>query len=244
MKEVLFTIKENRPLSPSVCRLVLQGDVSAITRPGQFLNIRVDGAFLRRPLSVMDVEGDSVSVAYKIIGRGTELLSRQSEGETLNVLTGLGNGFSPENSGDAPLLVGGGMGFTPLYFLAKCLTALGRRPTVLLGFGSAEDVLYEREFSALCPTIVVTADGSAGRKGLVTDVMKDLPYSYFYACGPEPMFAAMNDIAVTEGEFSYEARMGCGFGACMGCTCSTIAGPKRICRDGPVLKRSEIRWQT
>ena len=239
MKEVLFEIIDNSPLADGVFRLRLRGDTSAIVNAGQFVNIKIDGTFLRRPLSVCDVEGDVLTVAYRVVGEGTEILSGMQSGR-LRLLTGLGNGFDLSAAGDKPLLIGGGMGFTPMYLLAKRLENV----TVILGFSTASEVVYEDEFKALGANVIVTtADGSYGKKGFVTDAMKELDYSHFYACGPEAMFAAINAVAKSEGEFSFEARMGCGFGACMGCTCETIAGAKRICKDGPVLKRSEIIWQ-
>ena len=244
MKQGIFEIIENRPLNSQVMRLRLRGDTGAITRPGQFVNIRIDGCFLRRPLSVCDWDKDSLTVVYRIVGRGTEELSRMESG-SLDILTGLGNGFDLAPAGDRPLLIGGGLGFTPLYALAKQLIAEGKRPQVLLGFATAEQVVYEEEFKALgCTVTLCTEDGSRGVKGYVTQAMQGLDYSYFYTCGPEAMFKAINDCAVTSGQFSFEQRMGCGFGACMGCSCETLYGVKRICKEGPVLRKEEIRWQT
>ena len=244
MKQVIFEIVDNKPLNDKVMQLTLRGDTSAIVTPGQFVNIKIDGAFLRRPLSVCDVKGNQLTLVYMVKGSGTELLSRMQSGK-LDVLTGLGNGFDLSAAGASPLLIGGGLGFTPLYYLAKELITKGTKPTVILGFASADDIVFESRFITLgAKRIVCTEDGSFGRKGLVSDIMNDFDYSYFYACGPEPMFKAINNTAATDGEFSFEARMGCGFGACMGCTCETIAGAKRICRDGPVMKRSELIWQT
>ena len=244
MKQGIFEIIENRPLNPEVMRLRLRGDTGAITRPGQFVNIRIDGCFLRRPLSVCDWDKDSLTVVYRIVGRGTEELSRMESG-SLDILTGLGNGFDLAPAGDRPLLIGGGLGFTPLYALAKQLIAEGKRPQVLLGFATAEQVVYEEEFKALgCTVTLCTEDGSRGVKGYVTQAMQGLDYSYFYTCGPEAMFKAINDCAVTSGQFSFEQRMGCGFGACMGCSCETLYGVKRICKEGPVLRKEEIKWQT
>ena len=244
MKQGIFEIIENRPLNSQVMRLRLRGDTGAITRPGQFVNIKIDGCFLRRPLSVCDWDKDSLTVVYRIVGRGTEQLARMESG-SLDLLTGLGNGFDLAPAGDRPLLIGGGLGFTPLYALAKQLIAEGKRPQVLLGFATAEQVVYEEEFKALgCTVTLCTEDGSRGVKGYVTQAMQGLDYSYFYTCGPEAMFKAINDCAVTSGQFSFEQRMGCGFGACMGCSCETLYGVKRICKEGPVLRKEEIRWQT
>ena len=244
MKQGIFEIIKNRPLNPEVMRLRLRGDTGAITRPGQFVNIKIDGCFLRRPLSVCDWDKDSLTVVYRIVGRGTEKLSRMESG-SLDILTGLGNGFDLAPAGDRPLLIGGGLGFTPLYALAKRLIAEGKKPQVLLGFATAAQVVYEEEFKALgCAVTRCTEDGSRGLKGYVTQAMQGLDYSYFYTCGPEAMFKAVNDCAVTSGQFSFEQRMGCGFGACMGCSCETLYGVKRICKEGPVRRKEEIKWQT
>ena len=243
MKQGIFEIMENRPLNTEVMCLRLRGDTGAITRPGQFVNIKIDGCFLRRPLSVCDWDADSLTVVYRVVGRGTEQLSRTQSG-SLDILTGLGNGFDLAPAGERPLLIGGGLGFTPLYALAKHLIAQGKRPQVLLGFATAAQAVYEEEFKALgCDVTLCTEDGSRGVKGYVTQTMEGLDYSYFYTCGPEAMFKAVNDCAVTSGQFSFEQRMGCGFGACMGCSCETLYGVKRICKEGPVLRKEEIRWQ-
>ena len=244
MKQGIFEIIENRPLNSQVMRLRLWGDTGAITRPGQFVNIRIDGCFLRRPLSVCDWDKDGLTVVYRIVGRGTEKLSRMESG-SLDILTGLGNGFDLAPAGERPLLIGGGLGFTPLYALAKQLIAQGKKPQVLLGFATAAQAVYEAEFEALgCAVTLCTEDGSRGLKGYVTQAMAGLDYSYFYTCGPEAMFKAVNDCTVTSGQFSFEQRMGCGFGACMGCSCETLYGVKRICKEGPVLRKEEIKWQT
>ena len=243
MKQGIFQIAENTPLTASVFRLRLAGDTSAITAPGQFVNMKLDGCFLRRPVSVCDAEDGLLTVVYKVVGRGTEKLSRMEPGDRLDVLTGLGNGFDTALSGDKPLLIGGGVGLTPLYFLAKELIKQGKKPSVVLGFNSRDELFYEAEFKALrCAVTVTTVDGSASVRGFVTDALP-AAYSYFYACGPEPMRKAVCEKTLSSGQLSFEARMGCGFGACMGCTCQTIAGPKRICRDGPVLRKEEVLWR-
>ena len=243
MKQVKLRIEENLPAARDVFRMRLRGDVSGVERPGQFVNLRLEGLFLRRPISVFDRSEDSVTLIYKTVGRGTERMSRMAPGEELDVLTGLGNGYDLSRAGDRPLLLGGGVGIPPLYWLAKELRRGGLPVTAALGFNSAADVFAEEEFRALgCETLVATADGSCGRKGFVTDVMPE-EYSYFYACGPEPMLRAVDRASRTDGEFSLEERMGCGFGACMGCTCQTRDGAKRICREGPVLRKGEILWE-
>ena len=243
MKQGFFTIAENVSLTDSVYKMRLVGDVSAITAPGQFINIKLDGLFLRRPISVCDVSEDSVTILYKVVGKGTEQMSQMKEG-TLDVLTGLGNGYDTSLSGDKPLLLGGGVGVPPLYLLAKKLIAEGKKVTVILGFNTKDEIFYKEEFEALGVDVyVTTVDGSCGIPGFVTDAMKDLDYSYFYTCGPEPMLKAIFNNSVTSGQLSFEERMGCGFGACMGCSCKTITGYKRICKEGPVLRKEEILWE-
>ncbi len=245
MKENIFTVKKNVLLAPGVYKMVLSGDISAITMPGQFINIKLDELYLRRPISVNDCTEGEVTVVYRVVGKGTEAMAEMGEGKELSVLTGLGNGFDVEKSGDRPLLVGGGVGIPPLYLLAKKLIARGVKPAVVLGFNTKGEIFLEEDFRALgIDVYVATADGSYGTRGFVTDVMKELSYTYFYSCGPMPMYRAMEKVASSDGEYSLEERMGCGFGACMGCSCKTILGNKRVCADGPVFGRKEIIWQT
>ena len=222
----------------------LIGDTEGIVA-GQFVNIKIDGLYLRRPISVCDSEEGELTLIYKVVGIGTEAMSGMREGEALDILTGLGNGYDLTASGECPLLVGGGVGTPPLYKLAKELTAMGKKVTVILGFNTKSEVFYEKEFEALGATVkVCTVDGSYGIRGFVTDAMKDVGYTYFYSCGPEPMLRALYKASVTSGEMSFEERMGCGFGACMGCSCKTVSGNKRICKEGPVLKKEDIIWET
>ena len=243
MKQGLFEIAENIALTESVYKMRLVGDSSAITAPGQFVNIKLDGLFLRRPISVCDASDDSVTILYKVVGEGTERMSRM-QGGVLDVLTGLGNGYDTSLSGDAPLLIGGGVGVPPLYMLAKKLIAEGKRVTVILGFNTKAEIFYKEEFEKLGAEVyVTTVDGSEGIRGFVTDAMKNLSYTYFYTCGPEPMLKAVFRASETSGQFSFEERMGCGFGACMGCSCKTVTGYKRICKEGPVLRKEEILWE-
>lgn len=243
MEKVFLTVKDNRILTESVYEMKLSGDISAVKTPGQFVNISIDGCYLRRPVSVCDVDGDTLTLIYKVVGKGTERLSKYAAGEKIDTLVGLGNGYNLSLSGEKPLLIGGGVGVPPMYLLAKKLVEKGVKPTVILGFNTKSEIFYEEEFKTLGATVyVTTADGSYGKKGFVTDIMKDLDYTYFYTCGPMPMFKAIEKIAKGSGEFSFEERMGCGFGACMGCSCKTKYGNKRICKDGPVLKREEIVW--
>lgn len=243
MKQSIFKIIENTQLTATVFKMKLQGDVSEITSPGQFVNIKLQGLFLRRPISVCDSENGILTLIYKVVGKGTEQMSEMTEGEELDVLTGLGNGYNTALSGEKPVLLGGGVGVPPLYMLAKKLIAEGKKVTVILGFNTKEEIFCEEDFKALGADVVVaTADGSYGVKGFVTDALKDVDYTYFYTCGPEPMLKALYKATSTSGQFSFEERMGCGFGACMGCSCKTITGYKRICKDGPVLEKEEILW--
>lgn len=244
MKQGTFIIIENKPLTDTVFKMVLQGDTSAITAPGQFVNIRLDGNFLRRPISVCDYDDNTLTIIYKVVGKGTAQMSAMEAGTALDILTGLGNGYDLTVSGERPVLLGGGVGVPPMYHLAKKLIAQGKSVTVILGFNTATEVFYELEFKALgCHVIVTTADGSYGTKGFATTPLSNLDYTYFYTCGPEPMLKAVWSATRTSGQMSFEARMGCGFGACMGCSCKTLTGYKRICKDGPVMKKEEILWE-
>ena len=243
MKQGLFEIVENIALTDTVYKMTLRGDTSAVTAPGQFVNIKLDGLYLRRPISACDVQGDLLTIIYKVVGKGTEQMSQMQEGK-LDILTGLGNGYDLSLAGDKPVLLGGGVGVPPMYLLAKRLIAGGREVQVILGFNTKNEVFYEKEFAALGAHVTVTTvDGSYGTKGFVTDVLKNMQYSYFYTCGPEPMLKAVYKTSVTSGQMSFEKRMGCGFGACMGCSCKTITGYKRICKEGPVMKKEEILWE-
>ncbi len=243
MKQGLFEIIENTALTENVYKMRLKGDTSDITAPGQFINIKLKGLYLRRPISVCDCEGDVVTIIYKVVGKGTEQMSKMQKG-TLDVLTGLGNGYDTKKSGEKPLLLGGGVGVPPLYLLAKKLIGEGKQVSVILGFNTKSELFYKEEFEALGAKVTVaTVDGSFGIKGFVTDAAKDMDYTYYYTCGPEPMLKAIYNNLKTSGQLSFEERMGCGFGACMGCSCKTIAGYKRICKDGPVLEKEEILWE-
>lgn len=243
MKQSLFSIVSNTPLTDSVYKMVLSGDTSAITAPGQFVNIQLTGKFLRRPFSVCDYDAQTLTIVYKVVGKGTEQMASMTAGETLDILTGLGNGYDLAPAGDRPVLLGGGVGVPPLYHLAKRLLALGKEVTVVLGFNTASEIFYEKEFQALgCKTFVTTVDGSYGKKGFVTDALPE-DYTYFYTCGPEPMLKAVYRTTNTSGQMSFEQRMGCGFGACMGCSCKTLTGNKRICKEGPVMRKEEILWE-
>ena len=242
MKQGFFTIEENTKLTRDVYRMRLSGDTSAITAPGQFVNIKLSGLYLRRPISVCDVEGNILTILYKVVGKGTEKMAAMQSG-TLDLLTGLGNGYDTSVSGARPLLLGGGVGVPPMYGLCKKLIAEGKTVRVVLGFNTKDEIFYEEEFKALgAETVVTTVDGSYGQKGFVTDAMGE-DYTYFYTCGPEPMLKAVFRGTKTEGQLSFEERMGCGFGACMGCSCKTIYGNKRICKEGPVLRKEEILWE-
>ncbi|MBQ8000234.1 MAG: dihydroorotate dehydrogenase electron transfer subunit [Ruminococcus sp.] len=243
MKQVIFKVISNEKIAKDVFKMVMEGDTTSIAC-GQFVNIQIEGLYLRRPISVCEVVGDKLTIIYKVVGKGTEVMSNMTEGVELDVLTGLGNGYDLSSSGDKPLLIGGGVGVPPMYQLAKDLVAQGKKVSVILGFNKAEEIFYTDEFKALgAEVFVATVDGSVGTKGFVTDVMKTLTdYTYIYTCGPEPMLKAVYNTSTTSGQFSFEERMGCGFGACMGCSCKTKYGNKRICKEGPVLTKEEIIW--
>ena len=243
MKQSIFTVLENLPLTETVYRMVLTGDTEAITAAGQFVNVRLDGMFLRRPISVCDCVRDRLVLVYKVVGHGTEAMSQMKPGQKLDLLTGLGNGYDLNAVGEKPLLIGGGVGVPPMFMAARKLREAGKPVTVILGFNTAEEVFFEEEFRALgCEVKVTTVDGSKGVKGFVTDAMES-GYTHFITCGPEPMLKAVYKKSETSGQFSFEERMGCGFGACMGCSCKTVTGYKRICKDGPVLRKEEILWE-
>ena len=244
MKQTLYTVCSNEPLARQVFRMRLLGDTSAITAPGQFVDLALPGFFLRRPISICDYDADGLTIIYKVVGKGTAALSRLAPGAELDALSGLGNGFDTQKSGESPLLIGGGVGVPPLYALVKRLLAEGKCPTAILGFNKADEVFYAGEFENLgVRTIVCTADGSVGVRGFVTDAIATLSgYSFYYACGPEPMLRAVHALCPCGGQLSFEERMGCGFGACMGCSCKTKYGNKRICKEGPVLEKGEIIW--
>ncbi len=243
MKDTLFTLEKNERIAKNTYLWVLRGDISDITAPGQFVNIKLDGFYLRRPISVCEAINDRLTIIFKVVGEGTERMANAAAGERFLVLTGLGNGYDLTKAGDKPLLIGGGAGVPPMYMLARRLVEYGKRPTVILGFNTADEVFYAEEFEKLgCEVRIATADGSVGTRGFVTDAIGDTEYTHFYTCGPEPMLKAVYNATETSGQFSFEERMGCGFGACMGCTCETKYGYKRICRDGPVLVKEEIIW--
>ena len=243
MYQGFYEIKSNKKLTDSIFEMVLIGDTTSITAPGQFINIKLDGFYLRRPISICDYDDTSITIIYKVVGSGTEVMSKMNSGEKLDVLCGLGNGFDTSKALDKPVLIGGGVGVPPMYNLCKKLIAEGKKVTVILGFNKKDEIFYEDEFKKLGADVkVTTVDGSYGIKGFVTDALKEIDYSYFFTCGPMPMFKAIEATATTSGQYSFEERMGCGFGACMGCSCKTKYGNKRICKDGPVLTREEIIW--
>lgn len=243
MYQGIYEIISNKQLTESIFEMILKGDTSSITAPGQFINIKLDGFYLRRPISICDYDDSTITIIYKVVGDGTEVMSKMYSGEKLDVLCGLGNGFDTSKSMDKPVLIGGGVGVPPMYNLCKKLIAEGKKVTVILGFNKKDEIFYEDDFKKLGADVkVTTVDGSYGIKGFVTDALKETEYTYFYTCGPMPMFKAIESTATTSGQYSFEERMGCGFGACMGCSCKTKYGNKRICKDGPVLTREEIIW--
>lgn len=239
-----YKIKSNKRIAKNVYEMILEGDTSYIKRPGQFINIELDGFYLRRPISVCDYDSNTITIIYKVVGDGTEKMSTLKEEEILDVLTGLGNGFNTNASGEKPLLIGGGVGTPPMFNLCKKLIEQGKKPIVILGFGAIDEIFYEEQFKKLGAEVyIATMDGSYGTKGTVIDVLKNLnDYTYYYTCGPKKMLQAVYDSAISDGELSFEEKMGCGFGACMGCTCKTKNGDKRLCKHGPVLKKEEVIW--
>ena len=240
MKQLTFEIQSNEQIAKNVYRMQLCGDTTGIL-PGQFVNIRVEGQFLRRPISVCNINNGVLTIIYKVVGVGTEAMSHLPIGTQLDVLTVLGNGYDLSKAGDRPLLVGGGVGVPPMYMLARQLREAGKAVRVILGFNTKDEVFYEEEFRALgCDVTVTTVDGSHGVKGFVTNAL-DGQQSYYYTCGPLPMIKALIQAAGTHGEVSMEERMGCGFGACMGCTIQTTNGPKRVCKEGPVFPANELQ---
>ena len=243
MKEVIYTVESNVALTDSVYKMVMAGDTSAITGAGQFVNVKLDGQYLRRPISICDYDENTLTLIYKVVGVGTEKMSVMQAGEKLNILTGLGNGYDLSLSGDAPLLVGGGVGVPPLYKLCKLLKAEGKKVTVILGFNTKSEIFAENDFAKIADRVIVTTvDGSYGVKGFVTNALSDIDYTYVYSCGPLPMLKALAGATEVSGQYSLEERMGCGFGACMGCSCKTLLGNKRICKEGPVMFKEEIVW--
>ncbi len=243
MLQTVFEIKSNEKIAKDVYKMVLLGDTSDLKKPGQFVNIKLDGFFLRRPISVCDYDENVLTLIYKVVGAGTEVMSKMCQGEKLDILTGLGNGFDTSKSGDNPVVIGGGVGVPPMFNLARKLIEEGKKVTAVLGFNKEEEIFYKDEFEKLGAKVLIsTVDGSVGTKGFVTDAMKEIDFSYTYCCGPEPMLKAVYNASDKDGQFSFEERMGCGFGACMGCSCKTKYGNKRICKEGPVLCKEEIIW--
>ena len=242
MKNGIYEIVSNRPIALDTYEMVLAGDMGFVENPGQFVNIQLEGLYLRRPISICDWDDRTMTLIYKVVGRGTRQMAAMAPGHKLDLLTGLGNGFSMEEAGDHSLVIGGGVGVPPLYGLCKRLVQQGKRVSAVLGFGKQEQVFYQKEFEELgCPVYLATEDGSMGTKGFVTDVMAQLDYDYYFACGPMPMLRAVHAMG-RRGQLSFEERMGCGFGACMGCSCETLVGTKRICVDGPVMRSEEVKF--
>ena len=244
MKQSIFEIRSNVALTDTAYKMVLAGDTSAITASGQFVNIQLDGLFLRRPISICDYDDETFTIIYKVVGKGTEAMAAMAPGTKLDILTGLGNGYDISLVGERPVLMGGGIGVPPMYNLAKKLLAQSKEVTVILGFNTKSEIFYEEEFKARGGNVTVTTvDGSYGVKGFITTPLENMDYDYFCTCGPEPMLKAVYKATKTPGQMSFEERMGCGFGACMGCSCKTLTGYKRICKEGPVMKKEEILWE-
>lgn len=244
MNQSIYKVLSNTPLTNNIYKMILKGDTTSIIKSGQFINIKIEGLFLRRPISICDYDESSITIIYKVVGKGTEILSNMTTSDQLDILVGLGNGYDTRKAGNKPLLLGGGVGIPPLFRLAKDLISEGKSPMVVLGFKNKEEAFYIDEFENIgAKVLVATEDGSLGTKGFVIDAIKgNSDYTYFYTCGPEAMLKAISDNTHTEGQLSFEERMGCGFGACMGCSCETKYESKRICKEGPVLEKEEIIW--
>ena len=245
MQRVVLTVTKNEALTPLIYEMHLAGDVSGVTCAGQFVEIALDGLYLRRPISVCNYEDGELTLIYKVVGKGTDLMSQMAEGTQLDVLTGLGNGFNINHECKKPLLVGGGVGVPPLYRLTRDLIAQGKEVTVVLGFNTESEIFYAEKFEeAGAKVIIATADGSVGVKGFVTTAIAEsgVEADYFYSCGPLPMLKALCQSLEIDGEVSLEERMGCGFGICMGCSIQTTKGAKRVCKEGPVFKKEEVIW--
>ena len=242
-KKAIYTLRSNERLTPAVWRMTLEGDTQWITAPGQFVNVELDGCYLRRPISVCDWDERTITLIYKVVGEGTALMAGLRPGARLDLLTGLGNGFDITRCGERPLLIGGGVGLPPMVGLCRCLMQAGKHPTVLAGFNTADEVFLREDVEKLgAPFVLATMDGSAGIKGLVTDALPEIDFTDICACGPLPMLKAIMNADGHPAQLSFEERMGCGFGACMGCTVKVKGGYKRICKDGPVLVREEVIW--
>ena len=243
-KNNTYEVLENKFLTKNVLKMILKGDTQYIKLPGQFINIKINNFYLRRPFSISDYDDNTITIIYKIYGNGTEALSKIHKGEKLDILTGLGNGFNKNPSGNSPLLIAGGVGVPPMYRLCKELINDGKKPIIVFGFNSKEEIFYENEFKDLGVEVYIsTIDGSYGKKGFVTDIIKELDYyTYYYACGPIPMLKAVYNEVNCDGQLSLEEKMGCGFGACMGCSIKTNKGTKRVCKEGPVFRKEELLW--
>lgn len=245
-KRDIYKVVSNQRLTAKTMKMVLEGDTQYITCAGQFVNVAVEGKFLRRPISVCDYDEKTITLLYDVVGEGTKAMSQMEEGAMLDLLTGLGNGFSENEPMEKPILLGGGIGCAPLYNLAKKLIARGLQPVVVLGFNGEKDVVAADMFEALgVRTYVATVDGSCGTKGFVTDVLreKEVQGDYFYACGPMPMLRAVCGGLDMAGEVSLDERMACGFGVCMCCSIETKSGTKRICKEGPVFRKEDLIWK-
>jgi len=245
MKQVVFLIQSNIQIACQTWQMRLEGDSSALVSPGQFVDVAVEGFFLRRPFAARDWDAEGFDFIYKTVGEGTEAMSRMKPGQAIDVLTGLGNGFDSDSCKGKALLISGGLGASPLFPLAKRLIAEGKTVTAILGFNTAAEAILQSEYEALGAKVhMVTMDGSLGIKGLVTDAVKEVDpsFDFFYTCGPKVMMKAVCETLDGPGQASLEERMGCGCGICYGCTCHTDKGPKRICADGPVFNREDIIW--
>ena len=243
MRDNRYTVVKNEEIAPGTYYMTIAGDTSQIKDPGQFINIKIDGLYLRRPMSICSYDEESMSIIYKVVGKGTEAMSRMPAGDSFDALSPLGNGFDTEKIPEGALLIGGGAGAMPIYTLAMILRDKGKKPHVIIGFNREEEIFFADEFRDLGVELTIaTMDGSVGVKGTVVDAMEKANRPYVCVCGPDPMMKAVAEHS-SGGQFDLGARMACGFGACMGCTVITKSGPKRVCKDGPIFDQEEIIWQ-
>ncbi|MCR5787205.1 MAG: dihydroorotate dehydrogenase electron transfer subunit [Acholeplasmatales bacterium] len=240
MNAVDLKVLENKQINNDIYLIKLEGDTSEIKNSGEFAELKLDNYYLRRPLSIHDYDSKTVSFLYKVLGHGTRDLTRYKKGDVINTILGLGNGFNDLNA-ISPLLIGGGIGMAPLLNLAKRFNEKNIRPNILLGFKNINEVCYVEEFKKYGDVYVTTDDGSFGYCGNPVSFLQNnnLKFDKYYACGPLVMLKYLTKYS-TLGYVSLEARMGCGIGACMGCSIETKNGIKRVCKEGPVFDADEV----
>ena len=246
-------IVDNKHISSDFFILEIESStVLPVLMPGQFVQVKVEnspGTFLRRPISIYDVniQNSRISLLIQIVGNGTLALSKLKVGEYLDLVYPLGNSFSMPETGEKSILIGGGVGIAPMLFMSKVLKEKGLVVDMLFGFRSAERMTDLEDFRKNGTVYITTEDGSFGEKGYVTDhsIFNDFKYNRIYCCGPDPMMKAVAAWAGSKDVFcevSLENLMGCGFGACLCCTVSTTKGNLNSCTDGPVFNIKDLKW--